>query len=69
MFEADDTTTDAGVIAEPIKDNNAMRSNVDLVVIKPRGAMHISYTEDNITDDLKCKIFSAIDWFIGGNIA
>ena len=65
MFEADDTTTDAGVIAEPLQENNAMRANLDLTVIKPRGALHASYIDGEITEPLKKKIFSALDWFLG----
>jgi pimeloyl-ACP methyl ester carboxylesterase len=65
MFEADDTTTDAGVIAEPLQENNAMRANLDLTVIKPSGAIHASYIDGEITEPLKKKIFSALDWFLG----
>lgn len=65
MFEADDTTTDTGVIAEPVQGNNAMRANLDLTVIKPRGALHASYIDGEITEPLKKKIFSALDWFLG----
>ncbi|MBM4211988.1 MAG: alpha/beta hydrolase [Gammaproteobacteria bacterium] len=65
MFEADDTTTDAGVIAEPFQENNAMRANLDLTVIKPRGALHASYIDGEVTESLKKKIFSALDWFLG----
>ena len=65
MFEADDTTTDVGVIAEPVQENNAMRANLDLTVIKPRGALHASYIDDEITEPLKKKIFTVLDWFLG----
>lgn len=64
MFEADDTTTDVGVIAESVQENNAMRANLDLTVIKPSGALHASYIDGEITEPLKKKIFSALDWFL-----
>ncbi|SPR05085.1 Uncharacterised protein [Orientia tsutsugamushi str. Gilliam] len=64
MFEADDTTTDVGVISEPVQENNAMRANLDLTVIKPSGALHESYMDGEITEPLKKKIFSALDWFL-----
>lgn len=65
MFEADDTTTDTGVIAEPIQENNAMRANLDLTVIKPMGALHASYIDGEITEPLKKKVYAALDWFLG----
>lgn len=65
MFEADDTTTDVGVIAEPVQENNTMRANLDLTVIKPSGALHASYIDGEITEPLKKKIFTALDWFLG----
>jgi pimeloyl-ACP methyl ester carboxylesterase len=65
MFEADDTTTDVGVIAEPVQENNAIRANLDLTVIKPSGALHASYIDGEITEPLKKKIFTALDWFLG----
>lgn len=64
MFEADDTTTDVGVIAEPVQENNAMRMNLDLTIIKPSGAFHGSYIDGKISEKLKNKIFSALDWFL-----
>jgi hypothetical protein len=42
-----------------------MRANLDLTVIKPRGALHASYIDGEITEPLKKKIFSALDWFLG----
>jgi pimeloyl-ACP methyl ester carboxylesterase len=65
MFEADDTTTDTGVIAEPVQGNNAMRANLDLTVIKPSGALHASYIDGEITEPLKKKVYAALDWFLG----
>lgn len=65
IFEADDTTTDVGVIAEPVQENNAMRANLDLTVIKPMGALHASYIDGEITEPLKKKVYAALDWFLG----
>lgn len=65
MFEADDTTTDVGVIAEPVQENNSMRANLDLTVIKPSGALHASYIDGEITEPLKNKVYAALDWFLG----
>lgn len=64
MFEADDTTTDSGVIAEPVQENNTMRANLDLTIIKPCGAFHGSYIDGKITEPLKNKIFSTLNWFL-----
>ena len=64
MFEADDTATDAGVIAYPDEENNAMRANLDLTIIKPSGALHTSYIDGKITEPLKKKIFLLLDWFL-----
>jgi pimeloyl-ACP methyl ester carboxylesterase len=64
MFEADDTTTDSGVIAEPVQENNTMRANLDLTIIKPCGAFHGSYIDGKITEPLKNKIFLALNWFL-----
>ncbi|MCP5369436.1 MAG: hypothetical protein H6909_01945 [Rickettsiaceae bacterium] len=64
MFESDDTTTDVGVIAEPVQGNNAMRSNLDLTIIKPSGAFHASYIDDYITETIKKKILTSLDYFL-----
>lgn len=65
MFEADDTTTDAVVIPDPVQENNALRANLDLTVIKPMGALHASYIDGEITEPLKKKVYAALDWFLG----
>jgi dienelactone hydrolase len=64
MFEADDTTTDSGVIADPIQGNNAMRTNLDLRIIKPSGALHASYSDNFKDEKLKQNIFDYLDWFL-----
>ncbi len=68
MFEADDTTTDIGVIPDPVEENNSIRSNLDLTIIKPSGALHESYMDDYITGELKNRVFSALDWFLENRI-
>ena len=64
MFEADDTMTDSGVIPEPMQKNNSMRSNLDLVIIKLSGALHVSYVDDYITDELKVRVLACLNWFL-----
>ena len=61
MFEADDTTTDALVIPEPSED--LARSKLNLIIIKPSGALHESYLGDCMTENLKAKIYSALNYF------
>lgn len=64
MFEADDTTTDLEVIPNPMQKDNSMRSNLDLIIVKPSGALHESYTDQCIYNKLKNEIFNTIDWFL-----
>ena len=64
MFEANDTATDTGVIADPMQENNSMRSNLDLIIIKPSEALHVSYVDDYITDELKKRVFAGLNWFL-----
>lgn len=64
MFEADDTTTDDEVIALPIQGNNDMRSNTDLIIVKPQHALHQSYSDDYITSSLKARIYRCLDMFL-----
>lgn len=61
IFEADDTSMDSSIFPEP---KSRMRSNLEWILIKPRGAVHISYTDENITEDLKSKIFKALNLFL-----
>lgn len=68
MFEADDTTKDKNVIADPIRENNIYRSNLDFTIIKPNSAMHASYKDKNMTKNLKDKIYNALDYFLGKSI-
>jgi pimeloyl-ACP methyl ester carboxylesterase len=60
MFEANDTVTDAGVIPEA----HDMREKVDLVVVKPKNALHAGYCGDGVSNELKSEVFSAISWFL-----
>lgn len=64
MFEADDTMTDEKVIPEPYREDNSKRSNLDLVIVKPSGAMHRSYKDEFINEEVKNKIFISLDWFL-----
>lgn len=41
-----------------------MRSNVDLIVMKPSGALHQSYSDEYITEGLKQRVFLALDMFL-----
>lgn len=63
MFEANDTSTDIGVIPDQGLEHNPKRINLEWVVIKPRNALHSLYT-DSIKDDVKLYVYSAMDWFL-----
>lgn len=64
MFEASDTTTDANVLPNVCEGDNVARDNISYVIIKPKNALHGSYLDENINDDLKVSIFKALDYFI-----
>jgi len=64
MFEADDTSTDIGVIPGEGTQTDPKRENLEWVIIKPKGAKHVSYRGDMITEELKKKIFNSIDFFL-----
>jgi len=64
MFEAEDTTTDTGVIPDPTFKNNARRIGLEWVIIKPREAKHISYSDTYINDDIKKIVCNSIGWFL-----
>ena len=65
MFEANDTTTDIGVLPDEGTQENPKRNNLEWVVIKPKNATHIAYNGRYITEELKNKVLSSIDWFLG----
>lgn len=59
MFEADDTETDIGVIPGEEK-----RDNLEWTIIKPKGAKHISYMDQHISDYVKQYVLRSIGWFL-----
>jgi pimeloyl-ACP methyl ester carboxylesterase len=63
MFEANDTSTDLGVLPEPENSTNTKRANIEWTIIKPAEALHVSYSDNHITDTLKITVFKALDWF------
>jgi hypothetical protein len=65
MFEANDTTTDIGVLPDEGTQENPKRNNLELIVIKPKNAVHMGYHDKYITEELKNKVLSSIDWFLG----
>lgn len=67
MFEADDTATDIGVLPEPKKEENSKRSNLEWTIIKPSDALHMSYTDEFLTEPVKEKIFESLNWFLTTN--
>ena len=64
MFEADDTETDLEVLPKPNQMDNSRRTNSEWVIIKPRRAVHRSYLDDYITDDLQKRVFRDLDYFL-----
>lgn len=66
MFEATDTSTDIGVIPDEGTKENPNREHLEWVVIKPKNALHVSYKDTHITDELKKYVLGAIEWFVFG---
>lgn len=72
MFEATDTSTDVGVLPDEGPITHHKRENVEWVIVKPKGAMHISYTDkinnkaetELYNPKLRNKICSIIDWYL-----
>lgn len=64
MFEALDTSTDIGVIPDEGTKDNPKRTNLEWIIIKPKGAMHVGYQGYNITEPLKQSVFKAIEFFL-----
>lgn len=64
MFEADDTSTDLEVMPIQNKGNNSKRSNIDWTIMKPKTSVHTSYMDDYITDEIKARIYKALDYFL-----
>ena len=66
IFEATDTSTDIGVIPDEGTETNPKRKNLEWVIIKPKHALHASYSDSNITNELKKYVLGAINWFVFG---
>jgi len=64
MFEAWDTSTDIGVIPDEGTPENPKRINLEYVIVKPKNALHMSYTDEHITEDIRKAVFSCIEWFL-----
>lgn len=64
MFEANDTSTDIGVIPDQGTQAKPNRENLEWIIIKPKDAIHISYGRNLITDKLKQQVFKAMDFFL-----
>jgi predicted esterase len=63
MFEANDTSTDIGVIPGQGTDKNPTRINLELVVVKPKNALHMSYQDDG-AQEVHDVVTKSIDWFL-----
>lgn len=61
IFEANDTTTDLGVIPDQDMEGNPKRSNLEWIIIKPKNAKHISYSDTYITGELKSSVYNGIN--------
>jgi len=64
MFEAWDTSTDIGVIPDEGTRENPKRANLEYVIIKPKNALHMSYADELVTEDIKRVIYRGIEWFL-----
>lgn len=64
MFEANDSSTDLGVMPLENKEDNHKRSNLEWTIIKPKDALHTSYMDDYITDEIKQRVYKALDYFL-----
>lgn len=64
MFEADDTSTDIGVLPDEGTEKSPKRIGFEWLIYKPLDAFHISYKDKNITEKLKNKIYNIINFFL-----
>lgn len=64
MFEANDTSTEIGVMPDEGTQDNPKRVGLEWVVIKPAEAFHTSYRDDLISETLKKKVLKALDFFL-----
>lgn len=72
MFEAEDTSTDIGVLPSEGTSDHNQRKHMEWVIVKPKGSFHLSYTNRITKKDetqyynprLLSKIYSVIGWFL-----
>jgi len=64
MFEANDTSTDFGVIPDEGSQENPKRTKLEWVVVKPKNALHMSYCDAGKEEDVKQQVCKTIEWFI-----
>ncbi len=64
IFEATDTSSEFGVLPDEGSQDNPKRMNLEWIIIKHKDAFHTSYRDDMITEELKAKVFKAIDFFL-----
>jgi hypothetical protein len=63
-FEANDTSTDTGVIPNEGTQENPLRQNLEWIIIKPKNAVHQSYRDDGKEEDVKQLVCKTIKWFL-----
>ena len=63
MFEANDTSTDIGVIPDEGTAENPKRINLEWTVIKPRNALHMSYCDEG-SQEVRDNVIKSIAWFL-----
>jgi predicted dienelactone hydrolase len=63
MFEANDTSTDIGVIPDEGTEQNPKRINLEWVVVKPKNALHMSYGDEG-TKEVHDVVTKSISWFL-----
>ena len=64
MFEANDTTTDEGVIPGKGDPKIGERNNLEWIIVKPKNAVHISYNDGGQEEDVKKQVLRTIEWFL-----
>ena len=63
MFEANDTSTDIGVIPYEGTEQNPKRINLEWVIVKPRNALHMSYRDEG-AQEVHDVVTKSIGWFL-----
>jgi hypothetical protein len=64
MFEAWDTSTDIGVIPDEGTETAPKRKDLEWIVVKPQGAVHMDYQGSKITERLKRYVLRVIEFFL-----